>query len=196
MRNTALKIAYIGDEFYGLQRQPDNPTIEGELIRVLKKLKIIDKMEIARIRLGGRTDRGVHSLGNVISVFTEWDIHINQINHQLHDDIVIIAKAPVRFAFKPRYAQQRHYRYYFPKNTLNRINLDSINQLPSIFEGTHDFTNFTKKNPKTPVRTIDKIAINTENSFYVDIYGESFLWNMVRKMMRVFLDVGLNNMDL
>jgi tRNA pseudouridine38-40 synthase len=82
-----------------------------------------------------------------------------------------------------------------------------------VFKGTHNFTNFTKRYQKTTTRTIDDIKINevdlddyhkrefpnlhgTLSPIFVDIYGESFLWNMVRKMMRVFIDVATDKMSL
>ncbi|MDR0911995.1 MAG: tRNA pseudouridine(38-40) synthase TruA [Methanobrevibacter sp.] len=235
MKNTLFKVAYIGTDFYGFQRQLNHRTVEGEIIKTLKSLKLIDNPKDAHFRIGGRTDKGVHSLGNTFSFMSEKEIYINQINDQLPDDIDIIARAPVRYGFKPRYAEMRHYKYFFNKN--NNLNIDSqsiekLEKLAKLFEGTYDFSNFTKKNPKTPVRTINKINLNFNNKngddnrvndsvndsvndfvndfnfnkfdnifnndliLTVDIYGESFLWNMVRKMMKVFKDVANGDMDL
>ena len=126
------------------------------------------------------------------------------------DDIQILAKAPVRFGFKPRYAEMRHYRYMLFRDDLD---LSKLREVAEVFKGTHNFTNFTKRFQKTTTRTIDDIKINRVNltdfhkrefpnlhetisPIFVDIYGESFLWNMVRKMMRVFVDVAIGKMDL
>lgn len=214
MKRTALKIAYIGTNFHGFQRQPDVRTVEEELIYHLRKLGYIeDDLKSARFRIAGRTDRGVHSLGNVISFQSEKEVQVNQINNSLPNDIQIIAKAPVRFGFKPRYAKMRKYRYILFDTGLD---MEAIQAAARLFEGTHNFTNFTKRNQKTTTRTIDKIEIISpnisENSknldknyphlnqsykpIFFDIYGESFLWNMVRKMMRVFVDIGLGKMSL
>ena len=213
MKRTALKIAYIGTNFHGFQRQPNLRTVEEELIYNLRKLEYIDDLKEARFRIAGRTDAGVHSLGNVISFQSEKEVRINQINNELPDDIQILASAPVRFGFKPRYAQMRQYRYILFDQGLD---MDAVNEAAELFKGTHDFTNFTKRKQKTTVRTIDDIKIfkptvyederclnknyahlnTTYEPIFFDIYGESFLWNMVRKMMRVFLDVGLGKMDL
>ena len=111
MKRTALKIGYIGTNFHGFQRQPDLRTVEEELIYHLRKLNYIDDLKKSRFRIAGRTDAGVHSLGNVISFQSEKDVRINEINNSLPDDIQILASAPVRYAFKPRYAQMRRYRY-------------------------------------------------------------------------------------
>ena len=213
MKRTALKIAYIGTHFHGFQRQPDVRTVEEELIYHLRKLEYIDDLKASRFRIAGRTDAGVHSLGNVISFQSEKEVRVNQINNSLPDDIQIIGWAPVRFGFKPRYAQMRWYRYILFEEDLD---IELLRKTAEIFKGTHNFTNFTKRKQKTTTRTIDDIIISTptideseknkNNDFahlnksytpiFVDIYGESFLWNMVRKMIRVFLDVNYGKLTL
>lgn len=209
MKRTALKIGYIGTNFHGFQRQPDLRTVEEELIYHLRKLNYIDDLKKSRFRIAGRTDAGVHSLGNVISFQSEKDVRINEINNSLPDDIQILASAPVRYAFKPRYAQMRQYRYVLFQD----LDIDKLKQCAEVFKGTHNFTNFTKRFQKTTTRTIEDIKItkadltdyhkkefpnlhDTLSPIFVDIYGESFLWNMVRKMMRVFVDVATDKMSL
>lgn len=209
MKRTALKIGYIGTNFHGFQRQPDLRTVEEELIYHLRKLGYIDDLKKSRFRIAGRTDAGVHSLGNVISFQSEKEVRVNEINNSLPDDIKILAKAPVRYAFKPRYAQMRQYRYLL----FDDLDVDKLQECAELFKGTHNFTNFTKRFQKTTTRTIDEIKISkvdledyhkrefpnlhdTISPIFVDIYGESFLWNMVRKMMRVFVDVSKGKMSL
>ncbi|SEK70694.1 tRNA pseudouridine38-40 synthase [Methanobrevibacter gottschalkii] len=209
MKRTALKIGYIGTNFHGFQRQPDLRTVEEELIYHLRKLNYIDDLKESRFRIAGRTDAGVHSLGNVISFQSEKDVRVNEINNSLPDDIQILASTPVRYAFKPRYAQMRQYRYMLFQD----LDIDKLKECADVFKGTHNFTNFTKRFQKTTIRTIDDIKIkkvdledyhkkgfanlhDTLSPILVDIYGESFLWNMVRKMMRVFVDVAIGKMDL
>ena len=209
MKRTALKIGYIGTNFHGFQRQPDLRTVEEELIYHLRKLNYIDDLKKSRFRIAGRTDAGVHSLGNVISFQSEKDVRVNEINNSLPDDIQILASAPVRYAFKPRYAQMRQYRYMLFQD----LDIDKLRDCAEIFKGTHNFTNFTKRFQKTTTRTIDDIKVtkvdledyhkrefpnlhDTLSPIFIDIYGESFLWNMVRKMMRVFVDVAIGKMTL
>ena len=103
----------------------------------------------------------------------------------------------------------RHYRYLLFQD----LDIDKLKEVAEIFKGTHNFTNFTKRFQKTTTRTIDDIEINRVNlndyhkrefpnlhdtisPIFVDIYGESFLWNMVRKMMRVFIDVSEDKLTL
>lgn len=223
MKRTAFKVAYIGSNFNGFQRQPDVRTVEGEIIDTLTEIGYINNLKDARFRIAGRTDAGVNSLGNVISFQTEEEIHINKINNYLPDDVQFLGTAPVRYGFKPRYAKQRWYRYILFRNDLD---INKLNEVARVFEGKHDFTNFTKRYQKTTVRTIDKINITSSNikldkrmfrnskannfnsnqdfsslnetytPIFVDIYGESFLWNMIRKMMRVFTEYAVGNMDM
>ena len=209
MKRTALKIGYIGTNFHGFQRQPNLRTVEEELIYHLRKLDYIDDLKASRFRIAGRTDASVHSLGNVISFQSEEEVRVNEINNSLPDDIQILASAPVRYAFKPRYAQMRQYRYLLFQD----LDIDKLREVAEVFKGTHNFTNFTKRYQKTTTRTIDDIKItqvdlddyhkkefpnlhDTLSPIFVDIFGESFLWNMVRKMMRVFIDVNVGRMDI
>lgn len=222
MKRTAFKVAYIGSNFNGFQRQPDVRTVEGEIIDSLIELGYIDDLTNARFRIAGRTDKGVNSLGNVVSFQSEKEVYINEINNYLPEDVQFIASAPVRFGFKPRYAKQRWYRYVLFGNDLD---IDRLREISKLFIGEHDFTNFTKRYQKTTVRTIDNIEIsvpdikpderldmnfktnnfNNKQDFinlnqlyspiFVDIYGESFLWNMIRKMMRVFTEYARGKMS-
>jgi tRNA pseudouridine38-40 synthase len=137
MRKVALKVAYIGTDFHGFQRQPDLKTVEGELIEALKNANLIDNPKDSGYAIAGRTDRGVHALGNVISFRTPEEVIINQINDFLPKSIRILAKAGVRFGFKPRFAKRRHYRYTVVNK--DHLDLDKIKEASKIFEGTHDF---------------------------------------------------------
>ncbi|WP_461462933.1 tRNA pseudouridine(38-40) synthase TruA [Methanobrevibacter sp.] len=223
MKRRAFKVGYIGSNFYGFQRQPNLRTVEGEIIDTLIDIGYMESPEDGRFRIAGRTDGGVNSLGNVVSFQSEEEFHINKINSHLPDDVQFLAEAPVRFGFKPRYAKERWYRYILFNND---IDLEKLKEVSKLFVGTHNFTNFTKRYQKTTVRTINKINIidtkidvderlnrpyktndfdfnqnfpNLNESYrpiFIDVYGESFLWNMVRKMMRVFLDYSMGKLTL
>ena len=103
----------------------------------------------------------------------------------------------------------RQYRYLLFQN----LDVEKLEEVAEVFKGTHNFTNFTKRFQKTTTRTIDDIKItkvdlddyhkrefpnlhDTLSPIFVDIYGESFLWNMVRKMMRVFVDYANDKITL
>ncbi|MDR2873387.1 MAG: tRNA pseudouridine(38-40) synthase TruA [Methanobrevibacter sp.] len=201
MKNFALKVAYIGYKFYGFQRQPDFRTIEGEIIDTLMDLGLINGIKESKFSIAGRTDKGVHSLGNVISFQSEKEPFINQINNHLDEDIQIIAKSSVHFGFKPRYPLMRHYRYFLKDFHDDDLDVSSLKELAKLFKGTHDFTNFTKRNQRMPIRKINKVNVcdikkDNETLIYVDVFGKSFLWNMVRNMMAVFRDVGKGKLEI
>lgn len=189
MKKIALKVAYIGTHFFGFQRQPDLRTVEGELIKALVETGILDESGVARFRSAGRTDKGVHALGNVVTFFTDEDVIINQINSCLPDDVYILGKASVPYGFKTRYAYRRHYRYVLPNDGLN---IELMKEASKKFEGRHDFTNFSRRvEERNPIRYIEKMDVVDKGEYiWVDVIGESFLWQMVRKMVKVLFDIG------
>lgn len=195
MRKVALKVAYIGTDFHGFQRQPDLRTVEGELISALKEANLVDNLKDCGYAIAGRTDRGVHALGNVISFQTEEDVEINYINDLLPKSIRILAIAGVPFEFKPRYAKSRHYRYTLIDGS--SLDLNKIKSVAEMIEGAHDFSNFSKRSERNPVRTIERVKISlNEDILIIDVIGESFLWNMVRKIATSLLMVGSGDLEI
>jgi tRNA pseudouridine38-40 synthase len=199
MRRVALKVAYVGSDFYGFQRQPNLRTVEGEIVNALKKVGLIDEVENCGYRIAGRTDRGVHALGNVLSFLTEGDVISNQINDALPREIKILGQARVPYGFKPRFAENRHYRYLIVDQHIKNpdFDLEKMISASEIFKGTHNFKNFSKRSERNPVRTIKQVSIQKNSDLImVDVEGESFLWNMVRKMVAVLLSIGNGDLDL
>lgn len=195
MRKVALKVAYIGTDFHGFQRQPDFKTVEGELIDALRSANLIDNLKDSGYAIAGRTDRGVHALGNVVSFRTSGEVMINQINDFLPKSIRILAKAGVRFGFKPRFAKSRHYRYIIANGA--HLDLNKIKDASKLLQGTHDFSNFSKRSERNPIRTIDSIKVKLDNDLLImDVLGESFLWNMVRKIASVLFLVGDDELSI
>jgi tRNA pseudouridine38-40 synthase len=188
-------VAYIGTDYHGFQRQPNFKTVEGELIGALKDANLIDNLKDSGYAIAGRTDRGVHALGNVISFRTPEEVVINQINDFLPKSIRILAKAGVRFGFKPRFAKSRHYKYIIANGA--HLDLKKIEDASKIIQGTHDFSNFSKRSERNPIRTIDNIEISKDDDILtIDVIGESFLWNMVRKIANVLLMVGNDELGI
>ncbi|MEG3224870.1 MAG: tRNA pseudouridine(38-40) synthase TruA [Methanobacteriales archaeon Met13] len=192
MLKIALKVAYLGSSFYGFARQPDLPTVEGKLIKALREAKIFDDPTEAGYSIAGRTDRGVHALGNVISFRTESKVNINQLNDLLPANIKVLAQASVHYGFQPRLARERHYRYLLPKNPLDDdLNVECMKKAAKEFIGTFDFQNFSKRSERSPIRTIKSMEVlERRDMIILDVKGESFLWNMVRKIVAVLWNVG------
>ncbi len=186
MRRVALKIAYIGTNFHGYQRQPNYRTVEGELLKVFKETNIITDTWKAHYSVAGRTDKGVHSTGNVISFITDEDIYINKLNGLLPRDIKIIGEARVPYGFKVRFPLTRTYTYIQPIDPFKdkQLDIEKIKEAMQLFVGKHNFRNFSKRNEKNPNREIISVDLKCENNVLIfTIVGQSFLWNMVRKMV-------------
>lgn len=190
MIRVALKLAYMGTDFHGFQRQPRLRTVEGELLGALEDVGVIENLGQSNYSLAGRTDRGVHALGNVVSFRTRKMPIINQINNVLPPDIRILGSAQVPIGFKTRYAHKRHYRYVLC-NVKETLETGKMQEAAHLMEGTHNFINFSKKTERNPIRKVDSVTVKFQNQIYlVDVVGESFLWNMVRKMVAVLIRVG------
>ena len=199
MRRVALKIAYIGSKFHGYQRQPDYRTVEGELLKVFKETGIIEDTWKAHYSVAGRTDKGVHSTANVISFITDEEIYINKLNGLLTDDIKIVAEARVPYSFKVRFPQTRTYTYIQPIDPFygESIDIDAMREAINLFIGEHNFRNFSKRNEKNPNREITHVDLKCVDDVLVfTIEGKSFLWNMVRKMVKALLHVGYHELTV
>ncbi|MHA1299752.1 MAG: tRNA pseudouridine(38-40) synthase TruA [Candidatus Helarchaeota archaeon] len=186
----ACKVFYLGDNYRGFQLQPNVETIEGKIRAALKKAMLIDDEMDSSIQGASRTDALVHALGNVIAFNTEKRVIIPQVNHYLPNDIIIWAKKEVNDSFSPRFeAIKRHYKYItrYRGENINEMELEAKN-----FIGTHDFKNFSKKGDnKNTIREIFEIKITQENDFLIfDVIGKAFLYQMVRRMIKILLEVG------
>ncbi|MDF1531560.1 MAG: tRNA pseudouridine(38-40) synthase TruA [ANME-2 cluster archaeon] len=194
----ALKIAYIGTEFYGYQVQPRVPTVEGELFRALKELDIIKTPKSARYIGSGRTDTGVHALEQVIAFDTDNPkLAIPRvINSVLPPSIWVWSRAEVPDDFDPRrQAISREYRYFMCGECFN---IPLMRKASRVLKGTHDFSNFAAiEGEKNPVRTVELIDIRLDGRFIaLDIKANSFLWHMVRKIVTALRMVGNEARDV
>ncbi len=198
-------IAYDGSRFYGMQIQPNKPTIQGEIENALKKLNINSKITHA-----GRTDKGVHALNQVISFkvpeFWEEEKLKNLLNQILFPSIYIktIKKAPLNF--HPRYAKKRSYRYLlsptispFTANYLTHyqhtINYPLLQKALNTLKGTHDFTHFAKtgSDVKDYTRTIYLAKIFPyKNLSVINIQGNGFLRGQIRIIVDFLLKINEN----
>ncbi|MEM0160841.1 MAG: tRNA pseudouridine(38-40) synthase TruA [Thermoplasmata archaeon] len=185
-----LKFAYLGSEFEGYQVQPDKITVEGEILKVLKKYKIAENLKSA-----SRTDRGVSAIGNVIKIETGRDVKtvFGILNSQLRN-IYFYSYAITTKDFNPRIASERFYKYYFLDLGFD---LKKMKACAELFLGTHDFSAFSKSDGRNSTRTVKRIVIKKLNNFYVlEIVGESFMWNMVRRIVGAIQQVGLHKIDI
>ena len=193
----ALKIAYIGTDYHGSQVQQDVNTIEGELFRALRELDIIKDRHDSNYISAGRTDKGVHALGQVVAFDTEKpDIAIPRaINSKLPHSIWTWARAVVAADFDPRrHSLYREYRYIIYGKYDHQLLSQALDKLI----GKHDFSNFsTPDAERSGICTVKKIEMRIEHDLtIIDIRADRFLWHMVRKMVTALKKIGRAERDL
>lgn len=185
----AIKIAYDGRRFMGSQRQPDQHTVEGEVIRSLCKIEAIESPTQSRFKTASRTDRGVSALGNVVAFDTSFDLSkMIQALNAASDEVHFYALARVPTSFSPRKARERWYRYLLPSEGLD---YDRLVRGAAAFEGKHDFKRFCKNDDRTTLRVMKEVRVLPLGDYFViDLRAREFLRNMVRRMVAALEKVG------
>ncbi|MBP1912685.1 tRNA pseudouridine(38-40) synthase TruA [Thermococcus stetteri] len=193
----ALRVAYDGSAFYGFQRQPEVRTVEGEIIRVLQKLGIIESPEENDFKGASRTDRGVSAFFNVVSFVPSRRPDLARpevLNHHL-SDIWVLGVAEVPDDFHPRFwARSKTYRYYLVNEGFD---IEAMRGCADLFEGRHDFSAFAKLEPgRDPIREVERIGVIERQGYLViEVQGKSFLWEMVRRMVNALRFCGLGILE-
>ena len=188
----ALKFGYDGRGFHGFPRQPGQRTVEGDIIEALRGLQILsDAGKPFEIGYGAasRTDAGVSAIGNVMAIDTGFrpEALLPALDARL-ENIWFHSCAGVPDGFRPRDARLRWYRYHL--RTEEAGDLPLLRKALKSFEGTHDFSNFSRPEGRTATRTIDSIRLRRSGPFVtVDFFARSFLWNQVRRMTAAALAV-------
>jgi tRNA pseudouridine38-40 synthase len=166
-------------------------TVQGELIKAFHKWSG-ETYSQETVRFSGRTDRGVHSIGQIALVTSKIDLNLDRINRYLPDDIILWAVAIVPEGFHPRHdIILRHYRYYLDKSTI-QLDLSSIKKAAQILIGSHDFSLLSKPEPNRDTNTtILNIYVKEQSTYLViDFFGTRFLWKLVRKIVTLFKIIG------
>jgi tRNA pseudouridine38-40 synthase len=147
------------------------------------------------VQFSGRTDRGVHSIGQIASIKSKTDLYLDKINRHLPDDIILWAFAPVPENFHTRHSiLMRHYRYYLDRSSFQH-ELTSIRTAAQILIGSHDFFLLSKPELNRDTNTtILNISVNERKSYLIiDFYGTRFLWKLVRKIISLFKMIGIGS---
>ena len=210
--NFKLIIEYDGTGYHGWQRQPNDKTIQQEIESAL------EKMTRSRIILtgSGRTDAGVHALGQVANFKCATRISAeafqNGLNSLLPPDIVIRECAPVSPAFHSRFdAKSKIYRYRIRNHPLPAaigrnytwwirapLDIDAMQSALALLSGEHDFKAFEASgSPRAhTVRTLRRADVVAESpellSFFLEADG--FLRCMVRNIVGTVVQVGMGKM--
>lgn len=204
MRNIRLTIEYDGTDFCGWQYQPNQRTVQGEIENAIKKITNED----TRIIGAGRTDQGVHALGQVANFKTNSRLTLNQfqkgINALIGDDAYIKEIDEVDEQFHARFsARSKIYRYSImlkPSPLLRRYNwyvpftldIELIEKtLPQIL-GVHDFRHFSAPNDNEPkMCMITNLSLTPSGSqILITLEANRFLRKMVRGLVGFLVDIG------
>tara|TARA_B100001079_G_scaffold150673_1_gene129218 strand:+ start:1064 stop:1804 length:741 start_codon:yes stop_codon:yes gene_type:complete len=215
MTRYQLLIEYVGTNFRGWQIQKKGSTIQGliqEKLTKLLKQKII-------LNGSGRTDRGVHAIGQSAHFDCENEIKdltkfLKSINFFLNDKGIAIKKIKKRSNnFHSRFsAKQRIYKYIIfnqisePMIEKKRgwhvrkiLDLDLIKKGAKKLEGTHDYSTFRASSchAKSPIKTIKSVKIkSTKNRIEIQFRSQSFLQQQVRSMVGCLKYLGERKWDL
>ena len=208
MRNIRLTIEYDGKDFNGWQKQPNKKNIQGEIEEAIKN---VTGEEVELIG-SGRTDAGVHALGQIANFKIENNIPIEKIgialNSQLKKSIVIKKVEEVEEEFHSRYnAKSKTYKYIINNSKYGtaiyrnleynfsvELDVNKMKEAVKYFEGEHDFASFKSSgtSSKNSVRTIYKANVAKEDEkIIITLTGSGFLYNMVRIISGTLLEVGL-----
>lgn len=207
MRNLKLTIQYDGSRYCGWQKQPNSSGIQGTIEYAIYEIT----KEKVNITGSGRTDAGVHALGQVANFKTSSSIPANRfcdaLNAKLPKDISIIQCEEVEENFHSRYSAKgktyryliynRPYRSPLYKDTSYHVrydlDMDKIKSEAKSLIGTYDFKGFMSSGSavKDTVRTIHNISIEEKDDLiYIEIEGNGFLYNMVRIIVGTLVDIG------
>ena len=208
METFKLIIAYDGSAYHGWQRQKVDNTIQAEVERALAT------MTASRIRImaSGRTDAGVHALGQVASFQSASglspQIYCQGLNSLLPDDILILSCERMPAAFHARYdTRSKHYQYRILNRELpaimerhyiwhikRKLNLATMQTAAACLAGRHDFKAFEGSgSPRsTTVREVFRAELKSsgEDRILFDIEADGFLRYMVRNIVGTLVAVG------
>ncbi len=204
-----ILIAYDGTSFGGFQAQENTISIQQLIEQALTKIL----RQPIRIVGAGRTDAGVHALGQVAHFSAELNYAIPRLlrsaNSLLPQEIRLLAAEPVDDHFHARYlATGKTYFYrlhldqtaspfkrFYSHHVRHQFDLELLRKGASLFVGTHDFTSFANEASRgsaahNPVRTISALDIvEEEGGIRLEFTGNGFLYKMVRNITGTLLDV-------
>lgn len=208
-RNLKLTIEYDGSNYLGWQRQNDPRTVQGTIESAI--LTLTGKP--ATLTGSGRTDAGVHALGQVASFLTDSHLHVkdvqNALNAILPKDIIILDCEEMPDRFHARYdVISKTYRYHIINRLLppaigrqyawhikHPLNTGAMTQALTLLTGRHDFASFEGAgSPRSSsVREIMNASLKFEEDGRLDItlQADGFLRHMVRNIIGTLVDVGM-----
>ena len=208
MPRYAMKIEYNGAPFAGWQRQAEHPSVQGAVEAALARLE----PDVPSIAAAGRTDSGVHGLGQVAhcDLQKDWEpFRLSEaLNYHLKPlPVAIVACAAVSDEFHARFsARERRYVYRLicrrapltfeaglAWRVSKRLDAEAMQKGADYLIGHHDFTTFraSECQAKSPVKSVDEIRVErTGQEIKFHVRARSFLHNQVRSFVGTLERVG------
>ena len=208
MENFRIIVEYDGTAYHGWQRQKADRTIQGEIEKALTTMT----GKPVSLAGSGRTDAGVHAIGQTASFSSDAglspDIYLKGLNSLLPDDILIRVCESMDPAFHARYdARSKLYQYrilnrdmpsilerHYVWHIRQRLSLEAMQKATTYFVGEHDFKAFEGTgSPRTStVRHVIRAGMRQtrDNQILFDIEADGFLRYMVRNIVGTLVDVG------
>ena len=215
MKHYKLTLSYDGTHYSGWQVQPNNQTIQ----ETIQKALFVILRKTTNLTGSGRTDAGVHAIGQVAHFSSDESLDhysfLYRLNGVLPKDIRALKLDEVDETFHARYsAKGKIYQYHISlgnaQNPCKRnyahhitkpLSLELIKDAAKVFIGTHDFTSFANEANKgcasrKPVKTLKRIDIYPHgNELYFELESDGFLYKMVRNIAGALIEVGLNKIS-
>lgn len=212
-----MTIAYDGTHYCGWQIQPNGQSIQ-EIIQ--NALKIVLRLDQINLIGSGRTDAGVHALGQVANFQFAYPLDRNRtlysLNGLIPPDIRINSLEIVDADFHARYSaigKEYHYHLYLDRildpfkrlycwHLHKKIDPHLLRKACQRFLGQHDFSAFANEAhagaaAKNPIRTIYRLdSIEERGGLRLEFEGDGFLYKMVRNMMGMIVDVASGKRDI
>jgi tRNA pseudouridine38-40 synthase len=212
MSRFRLLIEYEGTRYHGWQFNPQVKTIQGELLNACQQLFNTVKVELYG---SGRTDAGVHALGQVAHLDVATQMHpatiVQRLNAVLPYDIHIINAEACDPGFHARHsAIARSYVYAISRRrsafgkryvwwVKESLSTASMQEASTIFKGFHDFSSFgaTTGEEESTLVDINHLKVSESgNMIIIHILGSHFLWMMVRRLVGVLVYAGRGKLTM
>jgi tRNA pseudouridine38-40 synthase len=206
MSRFKLTIEYEGTRYSGWQMQKGGKSIQGEIIDACRDLFKIDEIDLFG---AGRTDGGVHALGQIAHLNIVTELPLLRIKYGINDrlppDICIINVEPAESNFHARHdAVARSYIYQISQRRTafgkkyvwwikDQLSVELMNKAAGQFIGLKDFKNFTDKEQEqasTKTRILHAEVLDFGDLIIFHVIGSHFLWKQVRRMAGVLVEVG------
>jgi tRNA pseudouridine38-40 synthase len=210
-RRIALLLEYDGTAYRGSQYQDNGPSIQAELESSIRELT----GEQRRVAFAGRTDAGVHALGQVAAFVTASRLSAAEltrgINHFLPADIAIRAGREVGMAFDPRRdARCRVYRYRIDTRPVRspllrdrvwhvgrKLDIEAMREAARVLKGPHDFAAFAGPYEGLTKRTLRRCEVTeTCGLVAIEMEAEAFLPHQVRRTAGPLVDIGVGRLSM